>query len=282
MRAPFLLAALATLLPSPAAADVELLKLGRSFDEPIADPRWPRTAASWQEYRGSMFVESVATVSAGATLAILRQPVVESDGDLSRPAWEFGVQGAIFGSFEPLSDSQDLFNSDWIFGFYAAAHRDQVSGIIRLWHESSHLGDEFLLSEPDVERVNFMFESLSGLASWEPVPWLRLYGGGGWIIDPFPNSYGDFFVQYGAELRSTRSFLWEYARPFVALDIQHYDATEWQADLSIKGGLELRNPQEVDGLAMRLLLELYSGRNHNGQFFAEDVEYAGVGLQIDF
>ena len=125
-------------------------------------------------------------------------------------------------------------------------------------------------------------ESLSGLAAWEPTPWLRVYGGGGWIIDPVPRSYGEFFLQYGAEVRSTRTLFDGYARPFAALDVQHYDATDWQADVSLKGGLELRDPDEPGGVAVRLMLELYSGRNPNGQFFAEDVEYAGVGLQIDF
>ena len=271
------------LLPLFASADVELLKLGRSFDEPIADPRWPRTAGSWQEYQGSDFVDSLATVSAGATLALARDraPPVGDEQDRP-PAWEFGAQGAIVGAFEPSSPSQDLFNSDWIFGLYAAARHEQFSGIVRLWHQSSHLGDEFLLNEPDVERINFMFESLSGLAAWEPAPWLRIYGGGGWIIDPFPNSYGDFFVQYGADVRSPRTFFGDFARPFAAIDVQHYDATDWQGDISLKGGLELRDPDEPHGLAVRLMVELYSGRNPNGQFFGEDVEYAGVGLQIDF
>ena len=275
--------AIAAGFPTAAMADVELLKLGRSFDGPVADQRWPRTSGSWQEYQDSAVVDSLATVSAGATLALVREnpPAVAGEGD-SRPAWELGAQGAIFGAFEPLSPSQDLFNSDWIFGFYAAARRDQFSGIIRLWHQSSHLGDEFLLNQPDVERINFIFECLSGLVAWEPAPWLRLYGGGGWIIDPFPSSYGDFFLQYGAEVRSTRVFFGDYARPFAAIDVQHYDATDWQGDISLKGGLELRDPNESSGLAVRLMVEIYSGRNQNGQFFTEDVQYAGVGLQIDF
>ena len=258
-----------------AMADIDLLSAGRTFDAPVADPRWPHFAAKWQEYDDDPFLDSAASVALGGTIALL-----SSSPDLNAPPqWELGLQTAVFATFEPLESSQDLFNSDWNFGFYAARRAGDFSGILRLWHQSSHLGDEFLLRNPTVKRVNFTFESLSALGAWEPTDWARLYGGGGWIFDENPSDFGNWFIQYGLELRSPVLLLGDVARPFAAVDVQHYQATDWQADVSLLAGLEFQDSMK-DGFTLRLVLEYYDGRNPNGQFFGDDARYVGGGLQL--
>ena len=257
-----------------ARAEVGLLAVGRSFEPLVADPRWPRFAASWQEYDDPL-LDSVAAVALGGTFAL-----VHGGTEDGVPApWEVGVQTAVFGTYEPLESSQDLFNSDWQVGLYTAGRHGDFSGMLRLWHQSSHLGDEFLLRNPGVQRINFTFESLSGLGAYEPTEWSRFYAGGGWIFDENPDDFGNWFVQYGLELRWPRTIFNGYARPFAAIDVQHYEATGWGPDVSIVTGLELRDPGS-DGLTMRAVVEFYDGRNLNGQFFREDTQYLGGGLQL--
>lgn len=264
----------------PAAlGDIEILAPGRTFDEPVADPRWPRFAASWQEYDDDEFLGVVGAVAIGGTLALIRQePRLITEVGRTLPSWEVGVQTAVFGTFEPLEVSQDMFNSDWQFGVYAAARRQRLGGIVRLWHQSSHLGDEFLLNS-DVVRQEFSFESISGLASLDAAPWLRIYGGGGWIFDEVPRDFGNFFLQYGVELRWPDPFANERLRPFVAIDLQQHEATDWQVDLSLTAGVELCDPRR-DSPVMRFVIEFYDGRNLNGQFFAEDARYVGAGVRL--
>lgn len=273
------LLALLMLLPvtAVARADVEFLAPARTFAEPVADPRWPRFAASWQEFHDDAFLGSAGAVAFGGSFAVFRDaPAAQSPRPL--PQWEFGVQAAVFGTFEPTTPSQDLFNSDWQAGLYYAGRRGDFSGILRFWHQSSHLGDEFLL-KTQVVRTNFTFESLSGLAAYEPASWSRIYAGGGVIFDETPRAFGDWFIQYGAEVRSPHTFANGQARPFAAIDVRHHQATDWQADVSIAAGVELRDPRR-DGPTLRLMLEFYDGRSLNGQFFASDVRYIGAGLQI--
>lgn len=273
--------ALFILLTTAAArADVDFLAPARTFGEPIADPRWPRFGASWQEYNDDVFLDSVGAVAVGGSFAVFRENLDSAaPPSESQRQWEIGVQGAVFGTYEPTERSQDLFNSDWQAGLYFAARRGDLSGIIRLWHQSSHLGDEFLLKNPQVIRRNFTFESVSGLAGYEPSSWSRLYAGGGVIFDENPAAFGDWFVQYGAEVRSPQAFAGGHARPFAAIDVQHHQAADWQADVSIAVGLEVRDPQR-DGPTLRLMLEFYDGRNLNGQFFAGDARYIGAGMQL--
>ena len=51
----------------------------------------------------------------------------------------------------------------------------------RFYHQSSHLGDEFLI-ETEVERVNLTYEARRPPAVVRGHRWLRLYGGGGYIV----------------------------------------------------------------------------------------------------
>ncbi len=260
---------------SAASADVDWLAPGRTFQQPLADPRWPRFSASWQEYRDDPFLDSAAAVSLGGTFALVRERPVRR----ATPSWELGLQAAVFATFEPLEGSQDLFNSDWQVGAYLARRAGPWSGMLRLWHQSSHLGDEFLLRNPGFPRVNFTFESLSGLLAYDTTSWSRIYGGGGWLFDETPADFGNWFIQYGLELSPPFPVLGGRAHPFIAIDVQHYEATDWQADVSLVTGVHLGD-SAPDDLRMSVYLELYDGRNPNGQFFDQDARYLGLGLQL--
>ena len=51
-------------------------------------------------------------------------------------------------------------------------------------HQSSHLGDEFILnSKTPINRINLSFEELDLKVAYEPASWLRIYGGGSMLVD---------------------------------------------------------------------------------------------------
>ncbi len=279
MRIAPLLLVSALLLPAvyEARGDVGFLEVGRTFEAPIADPRWPRFAASWREYDGDSHLDSAAAVALGGTFALVYgRPEAEE----APPAWELGLQAAMFGTFQPESPSQDLYNTDWQFGIYAAGRSGRLSGIARLWHQSSHLGDEFLLRTPGLVRINFEFESVDGLLAYDLTDWSRIYAGGGWIFDEHPSDYGNWIVQYGLEVHWPRPIWNGYAVPFAAVDVTHLAGRDWQGNISLMAGVELTDPA-TDGPTLRAAVEYYNGGNFNGQFFEESVQYVGVGLQLE-
>ena len=65
-------------------------------------------------------------------------------------------------------------------------HIGDFTWLVRVYHQSSHLGDEYLLRNR-VDRVNLSFEVVDALVSYDPFEWLRLYGAGSrWTITPPP------------------------------------------------------------------------------------------------
>jgi hypothetical protein len=158
--------------PTPRAA-VELYALPeRELFEPlIADPRQPRFSMSYQRYKTPAEKFNAAAVAFGEYFGF-------ASGFLGRGgASQIGIQAAVFALFNLDAPSGDLINADDWVGFPLSDRRGPWSYLVRLYHQSSHLGDEFILGNPSVERVNLSYEDLEGLVSYEWEHW-RLYAAG--------------------------------------------------------------------------------------------------------
>jgi hypothetical protein len=69
------------------------------------------------------------------------------------------------------ASSMDLINANYIIGFLISYRNGSWSVRMRLFHQSSHLGDELLLQpqNPDLKatRINLSFETIELLGAWE-------------------------------------------------------------------------------------------------------------------
>jgi hypothetical protein len=193
--------------------------------------------------------------------------------------WQLSLQAGVFAIFDLDAESLDLVNADYLVGLLGSYRRGPLSGFLRIYHQSSHLGDEFLLRSR-IDRVNLSFEALDAVASWDVFEFLRLYGGAGWIFHREPADLDPFYVEAGTELRSP--WAWRGAlRPLAALDLQWREESDWRTDVSVRAGLEVQSP-ELRSLRLLLLLEYYNGRSPNGQFWARRIEYLGAGAHLLF
>lgn len=249
-----------------------LLPGGTLFRPLIADPRWPHFAASYQGHLHDRQLTSVGAVSFGELFTLYRDRV-------GATWWEVGVQAGVFAIFDLDADSKDLINADYLIGVPLSARHGDWSAMLRLFHQSSHLGDEFLL-RTKTERVNLSYESVDLKVSYEFGDVLRLYGGGGYLFDQEPAHLHPWSVQYGVELISpwpARDARW---RPIAAADLQHREENDWSLDLSLRAGIQL------DGVLasrnLQILIEYFKGRSPNGQFYKEKIEYLGLGLHFHF
>lgn len=244
------------------------------FKSLLADPRWPHFSASYQQYLAHDQLEGVGSATFGETFSIYR---------FAGP-WtsqmEIGLQAGVFSIFDMNADSHDLVNADYFVAMPLSFKNENFSAMTRVFHQSSHLGDEYLLSGQSGERVNLSYEGVDLLLSYT-LPWgFRLYGGGGYLFDRDPEDLAPGIAQAGLEFRSPEAWWGGALRPVAAVDLQSHEESDWNANVSVRAGFQLENPDFISR-KLQILLEYYDGSSPNGQFYARDnVEYIGLGFHF--
>ena len=245
---------------------------GVLFKPLIADPRWPHFSAAWQHYFGDPQFKDLAAVSFGESFAFYRDR-------LGSVWWEVGLHAGVFSVFDLDSSSFDLVNADYLVGIPLTVRYGDFSTQLRVFHQSSHLGDEFLL-RTRTNRINLSYEAVDLKASYEFADVVRLYAGGGYLFDQTPTNLNHFWAQYGLELTSpwpSRDAKW---RPIAAVDVKQQEENNWSADISARAGIEIEGVLLTRKL--QILLEYFSGHSPNGQFYKDKVQYFGIGTHFHF
>ena len=247
---------------------------GNLFQPLIADPRWPHFSVAYQNYLGDQELNNVASVTFGESIALYRNRA-PFDG-----LWEVGFQAGVFSIFDLDGPSFDLINTDFAGGITASYRVNNFSTFFRIFHQSSHLGDEFLLRNP-INRLNLSFEGADLKLSYRFFDWLRLYAGGTYLFDRDPSDLKPWVAQAGIELQSPWRFWGDSTRLIAAADLQHLQEHNWSTEISVRSGLQFERPQNFMR-KIQLLLEYYNGHSPNGQFFDRKIEYIGTGVHLHF
>jgi hypothetical protein len=249
------------------------LPQGELFCGLLADPKAPRSFASALHGSVEGFPSQIGAVGIGDRVGVFRWGRTQLD-----------LFGAVFSQFDLGAPSFDLINADYVVGLPLTARYRGFSGRLRAYHQSSHLGDEFLLRS-QVDRENLSFESIELLLSQELGP-VRLYGGGERLLSPSPEDLSELVGHGGLELRPGAALLrvgmLGSARVIGAADVKLIEEQDWEAGVSLRVGLEGSRVEmsSVPVSRWRLLFEYYSGPTPYGQFFRRDLTYWGVGLHF--
>jgi hypothetical protein len=246
----------------------------RLFDPLLADPRWPHFGLSYDHYHHSTSPKliNVAAVSLGEQFNVLG-----FDGE-SAGRFDLGLQPALFGIFNLDALSYDLVNADYRMGLPLDYRNGWFSAQAVMVHQSSHLGDEFLLDTP-IDRINLSYETVQVRVSaqWQA---FRVYLGAERVFHTMTD-LEPWSAQQGLEFVSSAAILNDSVRPVVALDVREQQENDWRPNVSFRTGVEFSSPGG-GRRRVQLLLEYYRGSNPNGQFFRERIESFGLGLHVYF
>lgn len=146
------------------------------------------------------------------------------------------------------------------------------------FHESSHLGDDFIRR---TGQTGFRY-SIDGMQlhlSAEPFEWLRAYAGVKYLLHTVP-SPARKTAQYGFELTSpalARNSRFP-TRLFLAQDVQHPEYNSYNINSNTEAGLIIgfRGVHRV----MRVYGGYYTGHSPYGQFFQQKEHYLDIGLSF--
>ena len=271
-----------TNIPPDEAKGFVPLPEGDVFCPLLADPK---AAHSYMAYvRGtsnSALGTDLASVGIGDRFNISRWNAQHAGNGV-----QIGLEGAVFSQFDLNSQSQDLLNADYVLGLPITWRWRGLSGRLRPYHQSSHLGDEFVLRSR-IPRENFSFEAGEGILSFDAGP-LRLYGGGEYLFHSLPRKLASWVVHGGMELRQRQGALrlgdFASARLVAGGDVKSVEYINWETGVSAVAGIEFSRPRE-GGHAVRpwsLLGHYYTGPAPYSQFYQSNIEYYGVGLHFAF
>ena len=245
----------------------------------IADPKEARSFVSYLHgtFRSlddpSGEGTSIASVGVGDTFGLFRV-----GGPEPGEGFQLDVMGGIFAQFDLGAPSNDLINADYVLGLPLTFRRHGFSFRAKLYHQSSHLGDEYLLRSDEIVRENLSFESIEFLVSQE-ISALRVYAGAERIFRREPDALPDSLFHTGIELRSGRA---RKVQMLAGVDVKTTELHDWSPAVSGRVGLELGRPgpEGHPGRLIMLLFEIYQGPSPYGQFFQDDISYIGAGIHI--
>ena len=255
-----------------ASQETILFPEGPLFYAPLASPKEPRTHVTWLRLNlpGDSF--NIGSVGFGDSFGLVRWA-----GWGETDAWQFGISGAVLAQFNLDSDSMDLINADYIIGLPLSYRNGPWSARARIFHQSSHLGDEFLLlpQRPELKqpRINLSFETIELLGGWE---WegIRLTAGPSYILHT-DTPLKRYSVQGGIDYQSTKTVYKPTVHPFASVLCHAWEETDWNPDVNAKAGITIRSPY-TEKRAIQFFAEYYHGNLPFGQFYKLRADYYGA------
>jgi hypothetical protein len=258
------------------------LPRGDVFCPLLADPKGQRSFVSYLRESSDDGDMDIGSVGISDVFGILRL-----GGSKPGNGFQISLAGSVFAQFDLNTSTYDLINADYSIGVPIAIRASAFSMRLRLYHQSSHLGDEFLLREnnPTFKRENISFESAEMIASLDGGP-LRVYGGGEYLLRRDPSDLERYVAHGGVELRPARRiarFGSLAGMRFVAGgDLKASQEQDWKPAVSVRTGFEFDRPRDTEppGRRWGLLAEFYNGPSPYGQFFRRSVKYYGAGIHF--
>ena len=187
----------------------QILPDGLMYRSYLAGEREPRIGSEWV---GDGQMGWIWNIALGGRVALFRYG---TEDRLFPQGVEFDLEAAAFPRLQ-LNAMRDLVAADYRAGGVFATKQGPWETKFAFYHLSSHLGDQYMLENPDVERVNFSRNCLIAGVGYRPIPDVRLYGEVGYAVyiwgDTLPWEF-----QFGFEYSPARPTGIEGA-PFLAIN----------------------------------------------------------------
>ncbi|MFL5494956.1 MAG: DUF1207 domain-containing protein [Gemmatimonadales bacterium] len=259
---------------TPAAAQERVFPRVPSFELPEASPRVHGLVGRLLSARrgDSQFGrETEAEVGLGENF-----PVLALRRGLRPITLGFGSQ--VYGRFSLGDTKSAQISNDWVVGLNTTALLGPWELTAELYHESSHLGDEYR-DRFDATRLDWTREVAAGWVSRRVGPWrftgelsyalideLRLARPGGALAIDFRGR------PIGAPLGGT-------LRPVAGVFVEGAAATNWRVSTSAKLGVALASA--TGGREIGIALIAHDGLSTQRQFFRSESRYIGAELRFD-
>lgn len=246
----------------------------------LAGPKEPRFATVWYDDTKPSIVNPAEEngwlwdSTLGGRVSILRYG---SDPVLHPQGFEVQLEGAAFVRLDP-EDDRDLRSADYRFGIPVVYGVGRWQTKLAYYHNSAHLGDEFMIRYPWYPRINYVRDVIVWGNSYYLYDWLRLYGEVGYS---FFNSGGSepWEFQYGTELIQARP-TGIHGAPFLAINGMSRQELDWGGNVCVQAGWAWRGRRSEK--LFRIGFEYLYGSDPQYEFVFVNQNRAGIGMWYDY
>jgi hypothetical protein len=236
----------------------------------LAGVKEPRFAGAWNYERDWGWIWDIAL---GGRVGILRYGTCYGD----RPeGWQVDIEGAAFPRLD-IDYKRDLIASDFRFGIPLTFGRGSFQTKLAYYHLSSHLGDEYMLLNPGVPRLNYSRDVLVWGNSFYWTDDWRLYAEAGWAFhtdggsQPWEFQFGvDYSPRYGNAPRG---------RPFFAIGGHLREEVDFGGNMVVQTGWQWRGHT---GHLFRAGMQYFTGMSEQFEFFDQHEDKLGMALWYDY
>ncbi|MCB0218725.1 MAG: DUF1207 domain-containing protein [Chrysiogenetes bacterium] len=266
--------------PEPGEEEgITLFQSGNLFDTVLANPREVRAEAAVGRLSGSPTLSRLAgshdfyniVVWMGGDFPLVRRVNHErEDGRIDGHQIGIMPMATVLLSFSG-DFGGDLVNADFNGGLYHSYRKGPLSLRTRFYHESTHLGDEFIQItnfNPN-NRINLSFEALEFLASYDL--WdgrVRVYGGPEFKVRVEPSAVKRWEGHVGMEWRPDLN-IFVLAHPVIGVDVNPQQTHDGKPTTAVVAGLEI-GKRRHHRPRVKLLARYLHGPSPYGQFRITD------------
>ena len=203
---------------------------------------------------------------------------------------QIGIEACAWSVFDmdpkpEITKGTALVNTDFYVGIPLVYAVNQWAHRFRIYHISSHLGDEFLVNHPGYDRLNPSYEAIDYFISYQGTHAFRVYLGPGFILhsdNSFPMKR--LYVEYGGEVRFLGHKMLSqrlYGTFFAAVFFTNWQFRNWDLDGTYMIGYEWSKLQGI-GRKARIVASYHHGFSEEGQFAKDRTSYGTCGLTYGF
>ena len=191
--------------------------------------------------------------------------------------FQWDLEAAVFTRLD-LLHAEDVESMDYRFGTELTAAEGPWAVKFGYFHVSSHVGDEYLVRNSTLRRINYVTESLVLGGSYTPIDSVRLYGEFAYAFHVAGGAEPNQF-QTGAEYTPLAVSVWHGA-PFAAINLNFREAVDYDVSTTLQLGWSFQGP--VSGRRLRLGVQYGDGPTSQYAFFERREEYVGLGVWFDY
>jgi hypothetical protein len=188
-----------------------------------------------------------------------------------------GLGSQVYARFSLSDPKTSLISHDWVVGVNATAALGRWDLTLEVYHESSHLGDEYG-DRFGVHRLDWTREVGTVWASYSAGSWRFSANASYVLLDELKLDPPGLALAVDWRGRRLGKMLAGRVRPLAGVYAEANGATNWRVSTSAKLGIALPSGGDRE---MGLALIAHDGLSTQRQFFRAESRYVGMELRFD-